>query len=90
MADIEEENCTVKALLAMLRVTKDDFVFNQQQTIGAQQEAIGARLLRNLEQEEGSPPRQRSGSPPAAMQSVSVTLVSELISSRNKRSKVAA
>jgi hypothetical protein len=48
-----EENQTIKGLLAMLQVRRDDFVFNPQQTIAAQQEAIGLRLLRNL---DGSPP----------------------------------
>ena len=52
-SEVMEENNTIKALLAMLQVRRDDFVFNPQQTIAAQQEAIGLRLLRNL---EGSPP----------------------------------
>ena len=50
---VMEENQTIKGLLAMLQVRRDDFVFNPQQTIAAQQEAIGLRLLRNL---DGSPP----------------------------------
>jgi hypothetical protein len=51
--DVEEENRTIKQLLAMLQVQREDFMFNPQETIAAQQEAIGLRLLRNL---EGSPP----------------------------------
>lgn len=51
VGDVVDENQTIKSLLAMLRVRREDFVFNQQQTIGAQQEAIGARLLQNLEQD---------------------------------------
>ncbi|KAL4859461.1 hypothetical protein ACK3TF_000562 [Chlorella vulgaris] len=51
--DVEEENRTIKQLLAMLQVQREDFMFNPQETIAAQQEAIGSRLLRNL---EGSPP----------------------------------
>ncbi|KAL4430944.1 hypothetical protein ABPG75_006200 [Micractinium tetrahymenae] len=49
--DVVDENQTIKSLLAMLKVRREDFVFNQQQTIGAQQEAIGARLLQNLEED---------------------------------------
>ena len=52
-SDVMDENQTIKGLLAMLQVRRDDFVFNPQQTIAAQQEAIGLRLLRNL---DGSPP----------------------------------
>jgi hypothetical protein len=51
--DVMDENHTIKQLLAMLQVRREDFVFNPQQTIAVQQEAIGIRLLHNL---EGSPP----------------------------------
>ena len=53
VGEVMDENRTFKQLLAMLLVRREDFVFNPQQTIAAQQEAIGLRLLRNL---EGSPP----------------------------------
>lgn len=59
--EVMDENRTIKGLLAMLQVQRDDFVFNPQQTIAAQQEAIGLRLLHNL---EGSPP----GAQPPAQQ----------------------
>lgn len=61
MGDVVDENQTIKGLLHMLKVRREDFVFNPQQTIGAQQEAIGLRLLRGLEEEECGPQGVGSG-----------------------------